>query len=360
MTGYLLEVENLAKHYPIKQGLVLAKTVGAVKAVDGVSFTLERGETLALVGESGCGKSTTARLVLRLIEPSAGIVRFEGVDITEMSGEPLRRLRRRMQIVFQDPFASLNPRMTVGAILEEPLIVHGIGDAMERRARVNQLLGLVGLAAYHAGRYPHEFSGGQRQRIGIARALAVEPALVVCDEPVSALDVSIQAQVVNLLKDLQQRLGLSYLFIAHDLAVVKHMADRVAVMYLGRIVEIAMKDELFAAPTHPYTRTLLSAIPRPDPHRRLARTIPGGDMPSPLHPPAGCHFHTRCAHATEICRNDAPALRALAPGHLVSCHHAETLPAYSAAEGVHDATPVAAKRLALYAERRARVTASAG
>jgi oligopeptide transport system ATP-binding protein len=358
--GPLLEVEGLAKHYPVKKGLVLAKTVGTVKAVDGVSFSLNRGETLALVGESGCGKSTTARLVLRLIEPSAGIVRFEGVDITDMKGEPLRRLRRRMQIVFQDPFASLNPRMTVGDILEEPLIVHGIGEAMERRARVNQLLGLVGLASYHAGRYPHEFSGGQRQRIGIARALAVEPSLVVCDEPVSALDVSIQAQVVNLLKDLQQRLGLSYLFIAHDLAVVKHMADRVAVMYLGRIVEIAPKDALFAAPTHPYTRTLLLAIPRPDPHRRIARSIPGGDMPSPLHPPAGCHFHTRCAYATDLCRSETPPLRELMPGHQIACHHAETLPAFSAAEGVHDATPVAARRLALYAECRARVTAVAG
>jgi oligopeptide/dipeptide ABC transporter ATP-binding protein len=287
-------------------------------------------------------------------------VRFEGVDITDMQGTPLRKLRRRMQIVFQDPFASLNPRMNVGAILEEPLIVHGIGDAETRRTRVAELLGLVGLAPYHAARFPHEFSGGQRQRIGIARALAVEPRLVVCDEPVSALDVSIQAQVVNLLKDLQARLGLSYLFIAHDLAVVKHMADRVAVMYLGRIVEIAAKDALFAAPMHPYTRTLLAAIPRPDPHRRLARTIAGGDMPSPLNPPTGCHFHTRCSFATDRCRSEQPALRDIAGGHRVACHHAETLPAYSAAEGVHDATPVAARRLALYAERRARVTVDAG
>ena len=358
--GPLLEVENIAKHYPVSRGLVLSRTVGTVKAVDGVSFRLERGETLALVGESGCGKSTTARLVLRLIEPSFGTVRFEGVDITDMGGAPLRKLRRRMQIVFQDPFASLNPRMTVGDILEEPLIVHEIGDAASRKARVDQLLSLVGLAPYHAGRYPHEFSGGQRQRIGIARALAVEPALVVCDEPVSALDVSIQAQVVNLLKDLQARLGLSYLFIAHDLAVVKHMADRVAVMYLGRIVEVASKDALFAAPMHPYTRTLLSAIPRPDPHRRVARTIPGGDMPSPLNPPSGCYFHTRCPFVTEICRSEAPALREIEGGHQAACHHVETLPAYSAAEGVHEATPVAARRLALYAERRARVAVEAG
>jgi oligopeptide/dipeptide ABC transporter ATP-binding protein len=265
-----------------------------------------------------------------------------------------------MQIVFQDPFASLNPRMTVGDILEEPLIVHEIGDRMARRARVNQLLGLVGLASYHAQRYPHEFSGGQRQRIGIARALAVEPSLVVCDEPVSALDVSIQAQVVNLLKDLQARLGLSYLFIAHDLAVVKHMADRVAVMYLGKIVEIAAKDALFANPMHPYTRTLLLAIPRPDPHRRGAKQLPGGDVPSPMNPPPGCRFNTRCAFATEICRTDDPPLRALAPGHMTACHHAETLPAAAEAEGVHAASAAATLRLGLYAQRRGRIAATAG
>jgi len=360
MSAPLLEVENLSKLYPVKRGLVLPKTVGTVRAVDGVSFSLARGETLALVGESGCGKSTTARLVLRLIEASTGIVRFEGSDISDLGGAPLRKLRRRMQIVFQDPFASLNPRMTVGDILEEPLIVHEIGDAMSRKARVNQLLRLVGLAQYHANRYPHEFSGGQRQRVGIARALAVEPALVVCDEPVSALDVSIQAQVVNLLKDLQGRLGLSYLFIAHDLAVVKHMADRVAVMYLGKIVEIGPKDSLFAAPMHPYTRTLLAAIPRPDPHRRVARTIPGGDMPSPMNPPPGCRFNTRCAFATELCRTEEPLLRQTAPGHSAACHHMETLPEYSAAEGVHAPTEIAATRLALYAERRAKVTETAG
>jgi oligopeptide transport system ATP-binding protein len=365
MRGPLLEVEGLAKHYPVSRGLVMAREVGTVRAVDGVSFSLQRGETLALVGESGCGKSTTARLVLRLIEPSAGIVRFEGVDITEMGGAPLRKLRRRMQIVFQDPFASLNPRMTVGAILEEPLIVHEVGNAAERRARVKQLLELVGLASYHATRYPHEFSGGQRQRIGIARALAVEPSLVVCDEPVSALDVSIQAQVVNLLKDLQAQLGLSYLFIAHDLAVVKHMADRVAVMYLGRIVEVAEKDALFARPLHPYTRTLLSAIPRPDPHRRVARQIPGGDVPSPMNVPTGCRFHTRCDFATEICRTQDPELRApkldgISATHRAACHHLETLPDAVAAEGVHATAPAAARRLALYAEKRAQASAVAG
>ena len=360
MSGALLEVENLAKHYEVKRGLLFGRHVGSVRAVDGVSFSLGHGETLALVGESGCGKSTTARLVLRLIEPTAGTVRFEGTDITQMRGEPMRKLRRRMQIVFQDPFASLNPRMTVGDILEEPLLVHGIGDKASRRARVNQLLGLVGLASYHVQRYPHEFSGGQRQRIGIARALAVEPALVVCDEPVSALDVSIQAQVVNLLKDLQARLGLSYLFIAHDLAVVKHMADRVAVMYLGRIVELAAKDALFANPRHPYTRTLLAAIPRPDPHRDTARQIPGGDVPSPMNPPPGCHFHTRCPFADERCRVEVPALRVLEGGHQAACHHAEKLPAAPAAEGAAAMSPVAARRLELYAARRGRAAAEAG
>ncbi len=360
MSGALLEVEDLAKHYEVKRGLLFGRHVGAVRAVDGVSFSLGRGETLALVGESGCGKSTTARLVLRLIEPTAGVVRFEGADITAMKGEPLRRLRRRMQIVFQDPFASLNPRMTVGEILEEPLLVHAIGDRASRRARVNQLLGLVGLASYHVQRYPHEFSGGQRQRIGIARALAVEPALVVCDEPVSALDVSIQAQVVNLLKDLQARLGLSYLFIAHDLAVVKHMADRVAVMYLGRIVEVAAKEALFANPRHPYTRTLLLAIPRPDPHRDTARQIPGGDVPSPMNPPDGCHFHTRCAFADARCMAEVPVLRRLEGGHHVACHHAEALPAAPAAERAAVMSEAAARRLELYAARRGRAMAEAG
>ena len=265
-----------------------------------------------------------------------------------------------MQIVFQDPFASLNPRMTVGEILEEPLIVHGIGDRVTRRARVNQLLGLVGLAPYHAQRYPHEFSGGQRQRIGIARALAVEPALVVCDEPVSALDVSIQAQVVNLLKDLQARLGLSYLFIAHDLAVVKHMADRVAVMYLGQIVEIAPKDVLFSEPRHPYTRTLLTAIPRPDPHRHSARQLPGGDVPSPMNPPSGCRFHTRCPFVVDRCREEMPQLRKWSEGHFTACHRAEELPPAGEVIEPGHVAPMAAKRLALYAKRRAEISAAAG
>jgi oligopeptide transport system ATP-binding protein len=354
MTQVLLEVDSLTKHYKVRRGAVLGRTVGVVRAVDGISFTLARGETLALVGESGCGKSTTARLILRLIDPTAGTLRFEGTDITRLRGESLRRLRRRMQIVFQDPFASLNPRMTVGDIIEEPLIVHGIGTKPERHARVLELLGLVGLAPYHTQRYPHEFSGGQRQRIGIARALAVEPSLIVCDEPVSALDVSIQAQVVNLLRDLQGRLGLSYLFIAHDLAVVKHVADRIAVMYLGQIVELATKHGLFADPRHPYTRTLLAAIPRPDPHRDTQRQIPGGDVPSPMDPPPGCRFHTRCPFVIDRCRNEMPALAALRDGHLIACHRAAELPPVAAIDSSNVA-PAAARRLALYAERRARI-----
>ncbi|HET8996560.1 MAG TPA: dipeptide ABC transporter ATP-binding protein [Acetobacteraceae bacterium] len=356
MTAPLLEVTDLSRHFAVKRGLVLTRTVGAVRAVDGISFTLGRGETLALVGESGCGKSTTARMVLRLIDPSTGSIRFEGTDITTLTGEALRKLRRRLQIVFQDPFASLNPRMTVGDILEEPLIVHGIGDRTSRQARVKELLSLVGLAAFHAQRYPHEFSGGQRQRIGIARALAVEPALIVCDEPVSALDVSIQAQVINLLKDLQTRLGLSYLFIAHDLAVVKHTANRIAVMYLGQIVEIARKDALFADPRHPYTRTLLAAIPRPDPHRDRHRPVAGGDVPSPMNPPPGCRFHTRCPFAIDRCRTEMPVLRPWGEGHLTACHRAEDLPPLDETAAGHMA-PAAAKRLALYARRRADVAA---
>ncbi len=343
MSEPLLEVVGLTKHF--RSGS------GTVRAVDGVSFRLAAGETLALVGESGCGKSTTARMVLRLIEPSDGSIRFDGQDITAEDGAAMRKLRRRMQIVFQDPFASLNPRMTVSATLEEPLLLHGYGDKAARQARVMELLSLVGLRAEHAGRYPHEFSGGQRQRIGIARALALEPALVVCDEPVSALDVSVQAQVVNLLRDLQERLGLSYLFIAHDLAVVKHVATRVAVMYLGRIVEIASRDALFDQPLHPYSRALLAAIPRPDPASRLGRQVPGGDVPNPIDPPSGCHFHTRCPFVIDRCRSEAPALRSVAPGHQSACHRAEELPPMPQVNA-RPMAPAAAQRLALYAARR--------
>ncbi|MGG5889327.1 ABC transporter ATP-binding protein [Falsiroseomonas sp. HC035] len=346
----LLEVEGLTKHYPVRKGLVLARQVGTVRAVDGVSFRIERGETLAIVGESGCGKSTTARLVLRLIEPTGGTVRFDG---KEVSGAALRTLRRRVQVVFQDPYASLNPRLRVADTIAEPMEVHGIGTAESRAARVRELLGLVGLAPFHAQRYPHEFSGGQRQRIGIARALAVQPELIICDEPVSALDVSIQAQVVNLLKDLQRRFGLSYLFIAHDLAVVHHMADRVAVMYLGQIVESAPKRAIFDAPLHPYTRALLAAIPHPDPRRRGMVKPIGGDVPSPMNPPSGCRFHTRCPHAQPRCSAEMPALRELVPGHTVACHFAEVLPPHV---GVDQGgmSAVAANRLALYAAAKAR------
>jgi len=312
----LLEVERLVKHFPVRKGFLGKRA--HVHAVDDVSFALAAGETLALVGESGCGKSTTGRLVLRLIEPTAGTVRFGGRDLGALGERELRAARRDMQIIFQDPYSSLNPRMTIGQMLEEPLMLHGFANG-RRRERVADVLQLVGLAPEHARRYPHQFSGGQRQRIGIARAIAVEPKLVVCDEPVSALDVSIQAQVVNLLKDLQQRLGLTYLFIAHDLAVVKHISDRVAVMYLGRIVEIGAKREVFDNPRHPYTHALLSAIPIPDPRARRDRLVLGGDVPSPVDPPSGCRFRTRCPHARERCAQETPPLIA-EDGHGVACH----------------------------------------
>ncbi|HET9577825.1 MAG TPA: dipeptide ABC transporter ATP-binding protein [Usitatibacter sp.] len=313
----VLRAERLVKHFKVGNGW-FSRQEKVVHAVDDVGFELASGETLALVGESGCGKSTTGRLVLRLIEPTSGGVWFEGRDLLALDERELRSTRRALQIIFQDPYASLNPRMTVAQMLDEPLMLHGVAPR-RRRERVAEVLSLVGLAPQHAQRYPHEFSGGQRQRIGIARAIAVEPRVIVCDEPVSALDVSIQAQVVNLLRELQRRLGLSYLFIAHDLAVVKHIADRVAVMYLGRIVEMAGKRELFAGPRHPYTQALLSAIPVPEPRIRRTRIVLQGDVPSPIDPPSGCRFRTRCPHAQELCAREVPPLEADG-GHATACH----------------------------------------
>jgi oligopeptide/dipeptide ABC transporter ATP-binding protein len=315
----LLEVQGLVKHFPVAGG-AFGRTSTHVRAVDGVDFEVSEGETLAIVGESGCGKSTVGRLVLRLIEPTAGMVRFEGEDLLALDPTAMRGRRRRLQVIFQDPYASLNPRMTVGATLGEPLKLHGLAaNEAARRARVAELLELVGLRPEHARRYPHEFSGGQRQRIAIARALAVEPRLIVADEPVSALDVSIQAQVINLMRTLQQRFGLAYIFISHDLAVVKHIADRIAVMYLGKIVETASTDELFAHPRHPYTRALLSAVPLPDPTRAHERALLEGDIPSAISPPAGCRFHTRCPHVRDSCRLDEPPLADDGRAHATAC-----------------------------------------
>jgi oligopeptide transport system ATP-binding protein len=320
MAEPLLRVRNLVKHFPVQGGL-FSRTVDRVHAVDGVSFEIAAGETLGLVGESGCGKSTTGRCILRLIEPTAGEVRFDGRDVMAADARGLRELARGMQIIFQDPYASLNPRMTVGAIIGEALTIHGLArNVREYDERVVNLLETVGLHADYRSRYPHEFSGGQRQRIGIARALAVSPRLIVCDEPVSALDVSIQAQVINLLEDLQRQFGLAYLFIAHDLSVVEHISRRVAVMYLGRIVELASAHDLYATPRHPYTEALLSAVPVPDPAAKRQRIVLQGDVPNPIRPPAGCHFHPRCPHAMERCRSEAPLLREVAPGHLAACH----------------------------------------
>ena len=327
----LVELDDLRVWFPIKKGVLLDRHVGDVKAVDGVSLTIGRGETVGLVGESGCGKSTVGRAMLRLYEPTGGRVLFEGQDTTHMSDSQLRPLRRRMQMVFQDPFASLNPRHSVGRTIAEPLRVHGIAKGGEASARVREILEVVGLPPDAANRYPHEFSGGQRQRVGLARALSLNPSLVVCDEPVSALDVSIQAQIVNLLEHLQKEFGLTYLFIAHDLAVVRHISDRIAVMYLGKIVEVAPADDLYDNPLHPYTLTLLSAIPIPDPtverNRRAIRVQ--GDLPSPANPPAACRFHTRCPFVQPTrCRDEEPLLRTV-DGHLVACHFAEQVKAGS-------------------------------
>jgi len=319
MSEILLKAENIVKHFPIHGG-IFSRQVAAVKAVQNVSFELKKGETLGLVGESGCGKSTLGRCLIKLIEPSGGKIFFKGQDITHAEGEHLRDLRKQMQIIFQDPYASLNPRMTIGTILEEPLIIHNLYNSeQDRKDRVRELIDLVGLRPEHLSRYPHEFSGGQRQRVGIARALAVNPELIICDEPVSALDVSIQAQVINLLMDLQQKLGLTYVFIAHDLKVVEHVSTKVAVMYLGQIVEMAEAEELYKNPQHPYTKALLSAIPVPDPKPRDQRIILTGDVPSPINPPSGCYFHPRCPIASEECKTQTPVLKSNTGQHIVSC-----------------------------------------
>ena len=322
----LVDVKDLKMHFPVTSGLVFQREVAQVKAVDGVSFSIKRGETLGLVGESGCGKTTTGRCILQLYKPTAGQVMFEGNDLTQMGNRQMRRMRREMQVIFQDPYSSLNPRMTAGDIIGEPLVVHGlVRNNKEKRDKVRELLDNVGLHPYMADRFPHEFSGGQRQRIGVARALSVDPKLIVCDEPVSALDVSIQAQVINLLEELQERFSLTYLFIAHDLSVVRHISDRVAVMYLGKVVEIADRTEIYENPLHPYTKALLSAVPIPDPviDAQRERIILTGEVPSPLNPPTGCVFHPRCSMAVEHCSEILPELREITPGHWVACLEVE-------------------------------------
>jgi peptide/nickel transport system ATP-binding protein len=320
----VLEVEDLKTYFPVRGG-VLMRSVATCKAVDGVSLRLNQGETLGLVGESGCGKSTLGKSIVRLLSPTAGQIRFEGADLAPLGRRQMKPIRRHLQMIFQDPAESLNARHTVGQILEEPFIIHGIGTALERRASVERLLEKVGMSRESAHRYPFEFSGGQRQRIGIARALALQPRLIVCDEPVSALDVSIQSQVLNLLLDLQREFNLSYLFITHNLAVVKHMSDRIAVMYLGRIVELTDAEGLYARPRHPYTRALIAAIPEPDPQLTRRTFLASGDLPSPIDPPPGCHFHPRCPYATELCRRETPFLRTVtkpgSPSHSVACHY---------------------------------------
>ena len=324
MSDDLVVVRDLKKYFPITAGLLQQK-VGDVKAVDGIDFNIRRGETLGLVGESGSGKTTAGRVILRLTDATAGSITFDGRDITHLSRSELRPIRKEMQIIFQDPYASLNPRMTVGDIIKEPLQIHHLADGKDAERRVQELLSMVGLQPYHANRYPHEFSGGQRQRVGIARALAVDPKFIVADEPVSALDVSIQAQVINLLQDLQKQLGLTFLFIAHDLSVVRHISNRVAVMYVGKIIEIADRDRLYANPLHPYTQALLSAIPIPDPNveRRRKRIILSGDIPSPVNPPSGCRFHTRCPIAYDRCSVEVPAFNVYEDGHQAACHWVE-------------------------------------
>ena len=354
----LVDVQDLQVYFPVTAGLIFQRKVADVKAVDGISFKVKRGETLGLVGESGCGKSTTGKAILQLNRPTAGGVLFEGDDLTKIKGGNLRRFRRKMQMIFQDPYASLNPRMSVGSIISEPLTIHKLASGKEKKERVQNLLQTVGLNPYFANRFPHEFSGGQRQRIGIARALAVEPDFIVCDEPVSALDVSIQAQIINLLQDLQDQFGLTYLFIAHDLSVVRHISDRVAVMYLGHIMELTDRDSIFENPLHPYTKALMSAVPIPDPkvERQRERIILMGDVPSPLRPPSGCVFHTRCPIVIDVCRQERPEWRDVGKGgteHWVWCHRVES------ADAIGMVAPNSASQMAARAEARATTAAAA-